>query len=228
MYMKRKRSSNRLALILSLVMLAALWLTACGDKGANKVADSPVNAAAPAVEAPLEVSIMTITPSAIPAADDNVIKRAIEKATNSVMDIRWISNNIYSDKLNLTLASGDIPDLIMINDPFGSTYSKMVSQGAFWDITPYIQDYPNLVKGIPEVAWSNTKAADGENYGIPRPRPVTGESFFIIRKDWLDKLGLAVPETTEQLFEVMQAFVDKDPGWKRREGYNSTGCLHQS
>ncbi|MBW4082640.1 extracellular solute-binding protein [Paenibacillus sp. S150] len=211
MYTKRKRSLNRLALLLSLAMLAALWLTACGDKGANTAADSPADAAAPAAEAPLEVSIMTITPSAIPAADDNPIKRAIEKATNSVMDIRWISNNIYSDKLNLTLASGDIPDLIMINDPFGSTFSKMVSQGAFWDITPFIQDYPNLVKGIPEVAWTNTKAADGKNYGIPRPRPVTGESFFIIRKDWLDKLGLAVPETTEQLFEVMQAFVEKDP-----------------
>ncbi|WP_256022459.1 extracellular solute-binding protein [Paenibacillus kribbensis] len=198
---------NRLSMIKSTILLLvlSLLLSACG--GANSQEGASNTGAAGA----LELSIMTITPSAIPAADDNVIKRAIEKATNSKMHIQWVSNNVYTDKLNLTLASGDIPDLIMINDPFNSTFSKMVTQGAFWNLTPYIQNYPNLVNGIPEIAWETTKAADGNNYGIPRPRPVTGESFFIIRKDWLDKLGLRVPQTTDELFEVMKAFVEKDP-----------------
>jgi len=206
---KRYNRNNRnLAWIISVVLAMTVMLSACGT-GTKEEAQTQ-GGTAPSND-PLELSIMTITPSAVPAADDNVIKREIEKATNSKMTIQWVSNNIYTDKLNLTLASGDIPDLIMINDPFGSTFTKMVKQGAFWDITPYIQDYPNLSKRIPDIAWETTKAADGSNYGIPRPRPVTGDSFFIIRKDWLDKLNLKVPETTDELYEVMQAFVEQDP-----------------
>ncbi|MFD1955154.1 extracellular solute-binding protein [Paenibacillus thailandensis] len=203
------KSTNRVYLSISAVLaVMLLLLTACGGNGAavdnNKIGED-------AADDVLELSIMTITPSAVPAADDNVIKRAIEKATHSKMSIQWVSNNVYTDKLNLTLASGDIPDLIMINDPFNSTFTKMVSQGAFWNITPYVKDYPKLVNGIPANAWETTKASDGNNYGIPRPRPVTGESFFIIRKDWLDKLGLEVPDTTDELFAAMQAFVERDP-----------------
>ncbi|GAB1156048.1 extracellular solute-binding protein [Paenibacillus illinoisensis] len=203
------RNTRNLNWIISVVLVMSVVLSACGSQEAGQTSKS--SGSSGNVNDPLEVSIMTITPSAVPAADDNVIKRAIEKATNSKMSIQWVSNNIYSDKLNLTLASGDIPDLIMINDPFGSTFTKMVKQGAFWDITPYIQEYPNLSKGIPDIAWETTKAADGNNYGIPRPRPVTGDSFFIIRKDWLDKLNLQVPETTDELFDVMKAFVEQDP-----------------
>lgn len=200
-----KRNTRNLAWIISVVMVMSVVLSACGNKEEGQVSGNSGNA-----DDPLEVSIMTITPSAVPAADDNVIKRAIEEATNSKMNIQWVSNNIYGDKLNLTLASGDIPDLIMINDPFGSTFTKMVKQGAFWDITPYIKDYPNLSGGIPDIAWDTTKAADGNNYGS-RASPGHWRFFFIIRKDWLDRLNLQVPETTDELFNVMEAFVEQDP-----------------
>lgn len=119
-----KRNTRSLAWIISIVLVVSVVLSACGNKEEEQANGSNGNA-----DDPLEVSIMTITPSPVPAADDNVIKRAIEKATNSKMNIQWVSNNIYGDKLNLTLASGDIPDLIMINDPFGSTFTKMVKQG---------------------------------------------------------------------------------------------------
>jgi putative aldouronate transport system substrate-binding protein len=33
-----------------------------------------------------------------------------------------------------------------------------------------------------------------------------------IRKDWLDKLGLPVPATTEEFYSTMEAFKEKDPG----------------
>ncbi|MDO3411872.1 extracellular solute-binding protein [Saccharibacillus sp. CPCC 101409] len=196
---------TRYAKLLAPLLAFALMLSACG--GSNQASSE----ASGGDSGPLEVSVMTITPSATPASDDNVIKRAIEKATNSKLNIQWVSNNIYADKLNLTLASGDIPELIMINDPFSSTFTKMVNQGAFWDISPYIHDYPNLTNGIPEIAWETTKQADGGSYGIPRPRPVDDISFFIIRKDWLDNLGLEPPTTTDELYTVMKAFVEDDP-----------------
>ncbi|KQO18484.1 extracellular solute-binding protein [Paenibacillus sp. Leaf72] len=202
------------------LLVMTLLLSACGkasesagaNQGGQSSSSSPsASSGNEGAEAPLELSIMTITPSATPAADDNVIKRAIEKATNSKMSIQWISNNIYGEKLNLTLASGEIPDLIMVNDPFASTFMNMALQGAFWNLSDYIKDYPNLANRIPDIAWETTKLSDGGNYGVPRPRSVDGESFFIIRKDWLDKVGLEVPTTTDELKTVMKAFVQDDP-----------------
>lgn len=203
---------------LSLAALLLFLTAACGNS--NQVLKTDTNTS-PQAEgktgeaaedtSPLEVSIMSITPNTPPAADDNVIKLAIEKATNSKLEIQWVSNNAYADKLNITLASGKLPELTMINNPFSSTFRSLVRQGALWDIAPYIKDYPNLSNGIPEGAWELTKMEDGGNYGIPRPRPETGDSFFIIRKDWLDKVGLSLPTTTEELYEVMKAFVEQDP-----------------
>ncbi len=198
----------------------ALLLTACGGSGgketaatgepkAGQTAQSATTAATD--NSLVEFSIMTITPAATPADDDNPVKRAIEKATNSKLKINWVSNNVYSEKLNITLASGDIPDLIMINDPFTTTFRTMVKQGAFWDLTPFIKNYSNLTNGIPQVAYETTKQEDGKIYGLPRPRSTDDESFFIIRKDWLDMLGLKAPATTDELFTVMKAFVENDP-----------------
>jgi putative aldouronate transport system substrate-binding protein len=170
-------------------------------------------------EAPLELSVMTILLSQSAATDDNAIKKAIEKATNSKMKIQWVSGNNYADKLNVTLASGDIPDLTLINDPFTSVFRKSVSQGAFWDVSPYIKDYPNLSSKISKTAWDLTKMQDGKNYGVPRPRPAEADSFLVIRKDWLDNLGIKVPTTTDELYSVMKAFAENDPD---KNGKNDT------
>lgn len=218
------RQQSLLAGTSILLLMLPLGLSACGASStpANNTAPAADTSVKGQTEAPLEVSIMTITPSTPTASDDNVIKRAIEKATNSKMTIRWTSNNVYSDKLNIALASGDIADLTMINNPFSSNFRSMVAQGAFWDITPYIKDYPNFQKGVSPIAWESTKMADGKNYGIPRGRDENDESFFIIRKDWLDNVGLKPPTTTDELYEVMKAFKEKDPD---KNGKNDTTAL---
>jgi len=202
---------NLLASLAAATVMGSV-LTACGDGGKQASGAADANA-------PLELSIMTILLSPNPPANDNIIKQAIEKATNSKMNIQWVSANSYTDKLNVTLASGDIPDLVYIDDPFSANFRNMVNQGAFWDLTPYIKDYPNLSSKISETAWTLSKMQDGKNYGIPRPRPAEADRFFIIRKDWLDNLGLKPPTTTDELYNVLKAFKEKDPD---KNGKNDT------
>ncbi|WP_248924242.1 extracellular solute-binding protein [Paenibacillus hamazuiensis] len=191
---------------LAATLIATSALTACGsgktDGGSSQAAGS---------NAPLDVSIMTILLSANPPANDNAIKQKIEQAVNAKMNIQWVSANSYPDKLNVTLASGDIPDLIYIPDPFTSVFRSMVQQGAFWDLTDYIKDYPNLNSKIAKTAWDLTKMDDGKNYSIPRPRPTEGDTYFIFRKDWMDNLGLKVPTTTDELYQVIKAMAENDP-----------------
>ncbi len=155
---------------------------------------------------------MSILLSATPPADDNAIKKLIEKATNSEMKVQWVSANSYNDKLNVSLASGDIPDIIYIPpELMQTTFRTAVQQGVFWDVTNYIKDYPNLSSKISKTAWDLSKMDDGKNYSIPRPRPSEADAFYVIRKDWLDNLGLKVPTTTEEFYNVLKAFTEKDP-----------------
>jgi putative aldouronate transport system substrate-binding protein len=185
-------------------------LSACGGAGSG-TGQSGQQEGDNKQEAPLEVSVMVHFLNQQPAADDNAVKQLIEKATNTKLKIQWVSSNNYNDKLNVMLASGDLPDLTFISDPFAPVFRNMTSQGAFWELGPYIKDYPNLVSGISKTAWDLTKMADGKNYVVPRPRPAEADSFFVLRKDWLDKVGMKVPTTTDELYQVMKAFVDKDP-----------------
>ncbi|NHN29999.1 extracellular solute-binding protein [Paenibacillus agricola] len=220
--MKQRRQTKTVGSVLAAILALSAVLAGCG--GATSTQPQATTGTGTGqtdgkAEAPLEVNIMTILLTPSPAADDNPIKKAIEKATNSKMKIQWVSGNNYADKLNVTLASGDIPEMILINDPFTSVFRNSVTQGAFWDVAPFIKDYPNLSSKISKTAWDLTKMQDGKNYGIPRPRPSEADSFFIIRKDWLDNLGMKVPTTTDELYEVMKAFAEKDPD---KNGKNDT------
>lgn len=195
-----------LPIAMSVLMVA---VTACGNDSTSAPGEATPNVETAA--APVEVSIMTITPSTPTASDDNVIKREIENLTHSKLNIQWISNNVYDDKLSITLASGKLPDLTYVSDLFGPSFRSLVDQGAIWDLAPYYKDYPNLVSGIPDVAWELTKMQDGGNYGIPRGRDANDVSFLILRKDWLDQLGLQPPTTTDELYEAFKAFAQEDP-----------------
>ncbi|WP_166239030.1 extracellular solute-binding protein [Paenibacillus turpanensis] len=208
------RQKQKRFIVLSSVLTLSMLAAACSGGGSapqQGSSSSGSGSTGDGKQAPTDVSVMVHFLTQQPAADDNPVKKLIEEATNTKLNIQWVSSNNYTDKLNVTLASGDIPDLVFINDPFSPVFRNMTAQGAFWEVGPYIKDYANLSSGISKTAWDLTKMADGKNYVVPRPRPSEADSFFIVRKDWLDKLNLKVPTTTDELYEVMKAFVEKDP-----------------
>lgn len=203
------KKTRKVSIKLAAIFLAmALVITACGG---NTDSDSNSNSGSQeSGDKPTEVTIMSHFLTPTPPAKGNPVEKKIEELTNTKLNIQWVSGNNYTDKLNVTLASGQMPDLLFINDPFSPTFRKAVEQGAFWDIGEFIDDYPNLKATISETAWELTKI-NGKNYTIPRPRPAEADTFFIIRKDWLDQLGLDVPTTSDELYAVMEAFTKQDP-----------------
>ena len=52
---------------------------------------------------------------------------------------------------------------------------------------------------------------NGKTYGLADPGSITKNEGLLVRKDWLDKLGLSVPKTTDELLAVMRAFTFDDP-----------------
>lgn len=87
-------------------------------------------------------------------------------------------------------------------------------QGAFLPLNDLIDNYaPNIKKFFdenPDVKKAHT-AADGNIYMLNYVPDGDVARVYFIRKDWLNKLGLEMPTTFEELENVLYAFRDKDP-----------------
>lgn len=190
-----------IALLTAVFLASTVFLSACGKEGGAGTEEE---------SGPLEISIFSRQNAPEATEPDNFLLKELEKLTNTKLNITWVPVNTLGEKTKVTIASGDIPDLMYIENPFDALFVQSAEEGAFWDVAPYIQDYP-LLSAFPEAAWKNTKI-NGKNYGIPRPRPVEGGgSYPLIRKDWLDKLGMSVPLTAEDYYKVAKAFAHDDP-----------------
>jgi putative aldouronate transport system substrate-binding protein len=69
----------------------------------------------------------------------------------------------------------------------------------------YLKDNPDIVPYLME--------DDGKMYGISSKRNIlniVNQSIFV-RKDWLDKFGMAIPKTTEEAIAFMRRVRDGDP-----------------
>ncbi|MCZ8517572.1 extracellular solute-binding protein [Paenibacillus filicis] len=190
------------------VLLLSTLISACSNSGGTSASGNNGNNAKS--ETPTKISIMLGQQTADALPTDNVVLKEIEKRTNTILELNWVPINNYDEKANVTLASGNMPDLMLINDIFQPLVRTMAAQGAFWDLTPFFKDYKNI-SSLPKETLENSKI-NGKNYGIPRVRPLEGGGWMpLVRKDWLDKLGMKPPETMDDMYNVMKAFTEKDP-----------------
>ncbi|WP_047983330.1 extracellular solute-binding protein [Ornithinibacillus californiensis] len=113
----------------------------------------------------------------------------------------------YVEKSSAIVAGGDMPDLVgfQAND---FRFYQWAEQGAFLPLDDFLHHFETL-GGIPDHIYDAFKV-DGKIYGIPRysqPYPLTP----MVRKDWLDNLGLEMPTNYEELKAVAIAFTNEDP-----------------
>jgi putative aldouronate transport system substrate-binding protein len=67
---------------------------------------------------------------------------------------------------------------------------------------------------------------DGKMYGLPQPGALPRTDALVIRKDWLDKLGLEMPKTLEDFLAVAKAFTEQDPdGNGKKDTYGFCGYI---
>ncbi|AEI43091.1 extracellular solute-binding protein [Paenibacillus mucilaginosus] len=123
------------------------------------------------------------------------------------------------DQFNLLIATNDLPDVIYYNwaDAVGGP-EKMIEDGRIIRLNELIDQYaPNLKKIIesdPDVKKQIT-LDDGTIYMFPLMKldalKLNATTGLILRKDWLNKLGLKEPATIDEWYSVLKAFKEKDP-----------------
>ncbi|MBD7910758.1 extracellular solute-binding protein [Clostridium cibarium] len=131
----------------------------------------------------------------------------LEELTEMKVDIKWIPKGNYKAKSTAMIASGECPDILVVED-ITEDIVKGVDQGGFWQVDDYITGYENLSNG--DKAIQNNASFKGKTYGIYRYKDMVDNSM-IFRKDWLDKLGLKEPQNIDEFTEILRRFRDSDP-----------------
>lgn len=131
------------------------------------------------------------------------------------LDIEAPPISSYNDRRNVILASGDLPDIIFVND-LGAMYTQWSRDELFLDLTPYFNEeyMPNAFSVLTEEELFNVRVQleDGSTGLFSLPRVQTKPwDCIMYRGDWMEKLGLEIPSTPEEFAEVMHAFATQDP-----------------
>jgi putative aldouronate transport system substrate-binding protein len=148
------------------------------------------------------------------SAESNQYTRYIKDKTNISFKLLWYaSGQDYTQKLNLSIASNDIPDIMLVDEP---AFLSLSSAGLLEDLTKVYEKYASpLTKEL--YASTNNKAIEKATYkgklmGIPNISvQADAMSFLWARKDWMDKLGLQAPKSVDDVAAIAKAFVEKDP-----------------
>jgi putative aldouronate transport system substrate-binding protein len=149
--------------------------------------------------------------------ENNDYSRMIEKLFGVKFTVAWTwsTNDESISKYNLAMASGDLPDYL---ETIPSTvFVKMVEANLLADVTDAFEMYASQRwkdswAEYGELPWTFTKI-NGRIFGIPRVEDLAhNDNILWYRKDWFDALGLAVPETMDELHDAAMAIVEADIG----------------
>ncbi|MCI3922900.1 extracellular solute-binding protein [Paenibacillus sp. TRM 82003] len=150
--------------------------------------------------------------------EDNRWSRVYEDELGIKITYDWIvkgseDTDQYKQKLNVTLASGELPDVTPVN---AVQLKQLVDSDLVEDMTEHYEKYASpLLKDI--LAQEGPAPFDAATYdGKLMAIPQTGSNmesgmYLWVRTDWLEKLGLQPPKTMADVLAISKAFAEQDP-----------------
>lgn len=222
--------SKKMSKAILAVMVVSMLVTGCssnkavsnevgqGDKQVGNIAEQLNLEGLPIVEKQVTLKVAATRGSnmVVPYSDMPVLKEFEEK-TNVKIQWEEIDSSAKAEKINLMFSSNTLPDVFYGGMLTDEQLVKFAQTGAIMPLNDLIDKYaPNLkafMDSRPDYV-QNITLPDGNIYSlaglIEEERNISTQNMFINKK-WLDNLGLEVPTTSDELYEVLKAFKTKDP-----------------
>jgi len=153
--------------------------------------------------------------------NENLFTKELEEKMNIDIQFTVAQAGGFKEKMNLMFASGDLTDIVTTG-PGGTdrmdkaTEALLGSQGLIIPLNEYLDTvsigYKEAFEKLPGLREFIT-TPDGNIYSLPNVDGSLHIQFnnkLWINTVWLDKLGLEKPTTTEELYQVLKAFKEKD------------------
>lgn len=207
---------RRLTHVLAVLLLSVLSILANGQSEEKNTSIVDYSSSNPNVisQDPLELTVWFHARNTIVYKEDWPVEQEARSMTNIYLRSVAPKNSTSSqESFQIHLASGQLADIVgldMGRDDF-MTYGM---EGAFIPLDDLIEQYaPDIKKLLDErpSLRNYITAADGKIYFIPYVSDGAAAGGYFIRKDWLDAIGLSVPDTVDEYYKVLKAFKEMDP-----------------
>ncbi|WP_309123193.1 extracellular solute-binding protein [Paenibacillus sp.] len=235
---KRSKRARRLTLSTAAAMSALALLAGCtgsgsgGDAGADAGGETtPPNAEAGGSEGDgAEIGYPETITYWIPMVDhikghattmnEVTLYQELERITGTKVEFKHPSGegDQITEQLNLMIASQNLPDVVETNWlNISRGPENAIQEGTILRLNELIEKHaPNFRKYLdehPDIE-KLIKTDEGSIYGFPFIRGHESLMVFhgpIIRKDWLERVGMDIPTTIDEWEAVLTAFKEKDP-----------------
>lgn len=191
---------------------------------AESAAAEPAKEAGPAITGNGETLVIGIQSQAlIEDYEDNYFTKMLEEALNINLEMVLLPSGAgdFRTKVSMMLASGeDIPDVFIGSAFENATVRAYGEQGLLLPLNEYMEDpdmNPNWLtvpEDVRKEIIDQCATPDGTMYGFGKLNSSTWNNHpyrTFINRAWLDKLGLEMPTTTDELYNVLKAFANEDP-----------------
>lgn len=216
-------------------LLVASVFAGCGNNGGSSSSGSSSTPASSGSSSSDNTGVTMSAPGEYPIVNEKVTYTVMAPQTNYILDLQtnaytqWLEEktNVHieyetvpeaalTEKVNLSLASSEIPDAYLSCNIDSASQVKYGKEGVFVDMAPMIEQYGYE---IPKAYEANNllpgavTTPDGEIFALAGVNECyhclyCGRAW--INQTWLDNLGLDYPETTEDFVNVLRAFKEQD------------------
>ncbi|TVY07551.1 ABC transporter substrate-binding protein [Paenibacillus cremeus] len=202
-----------------MTLAASMLLSACTSNKSNSPSDKQYDQKGTA-SGPVTLSMFMVPSAKIEDLSTNGFTKLLEEKLNVKFKFEVTPEAGANDRKQLLLASGDYPAVL-----FPSTYGSLTpveqfkygKQGVLIPLNDLIDKYGDNIKKAMQVRPSlkqEITTPDGKIYALPS----VNECFHCmypeklwINAEWLKKLNLKMPTTTDELYTVLKAFKTQDP-----------------
>ncbi|MBM7569470.1 extracellular solute-binding protein [Paenibacillus sacheonensis] len=238
--MEKKALSTKASLI-SVLAIAILVLSACGDNAAtNNANDNSAKASNTSNDNKGEATVsntedakgiynppitvtsvmglsdqvqkaVTIKPDVV---DDNIWTRSYEKELGIKVKYLWTVPGVQMEqKMNVAISANDLPDIIPANP---RQFKMLVDSGVAMDLTKLFDEnaseFTKQMMDADKQIGIDQATVDGKLMGLPAVNgAIDGASMIWIRADWLKNLGLEPPKSIDDVMAIAEAFTKNDP-----------------
>jgi putative aldouronate transport system substrate-binding protein len=142
--------------------------------------------------------------------DNEKVRQRIIDESGIDFDIIAIPDENWTAKINLHIAGGTTFDAFSLAKDNGN-WSLYLDKGAIIPITELYEKYgTNIKMYMTEEGMKSCVSADGELYALPRQELFTLQGVPVIRKEWLEKLQMKMPNTMAELEAYFEAVKTTD------------------
>ncbi len=166
----------------------------------------------PIVKEPIELRIFAVTQPHVEDFATNDFTKFLEEKTGIKLIWETGTRDNWEEKLNLAFGTDDYPDIIMFASPNQAKYG--VKEGILIQLDDLIEkNMPNYTREMGAYI-GNTRQTDGHIYAIAGLNECYHCRYakkLWANMDWIEKIGLGIPKTTEEFYEVCKKFLELNP-----------------